>query len=60
VDPRPHDFIHGHEPGAPADQLAVVSHNLTVTIGHLEAAVLAIKSLENRVAELEARSEHEL
>jgi hypothetical protein len=61
-DPRPHDFIHGHEPGGsytPADWQAIHEHNVKVQFDAisdaLAAILLAVKSLENRMERVEAR-----
>ena len=47
-DPRPHDFIHGHQPDGPHDPFEVVLHNMG-------ALILAIQSLENRLERVEYR-----
>jgi hypothetical protein len=56
------DYMHGHEPGASPDRIRILEHNLSVVMQRLDdqsavldAIVLAMMSLENRLERVESR-----
>jgi hypothetical protein len=46
-------YIHAHMPDQRWDRMEVLEHNVGVLIARMEAVILAVKSLENRVDRLE-------